>query len=77
MNLTSNMLIAHLKSIIGDEPLEGGSALFSNGMLDSMLMVNLIGFVEETAHIQIRGEDVTLENFDTPDRIVRYAQGIA
>lgn len=36
-------------------------------------MLNLIAFVEETSGIQVRPEQVTLENFDTPARIVRFA----
>ena len=72
--LTNSMLIGYLKSMVGEAPLEADSALFSNGMLDSMLMVNLITFVEQKAQIQVRGEDVTLDNFDTPGRIVRFAQ---
>ena len=77
MSLTDTMLLGYLKTMVGDEPLDGGSPLFSTGMLDSMLMVNLIAFVEESAQIQVRGEDVTLENFDTADSIVRFAQSHA
>lgn len=48
------------------------SPLFSSGMLDSVAMLNLIAFIEEASGVEIRAEDVTLDNFDTPARIVRF-----
>lgn len=75
MALTENILIGYLNDMLGtDEPVDQASQLFSSGMLDSVSMLNLISFVEEQANIQIRGEDVTLDNFDTPNRIIRFAQ---
>lgn len=78
MALTVQMLVAYLCELSGiDEPLSAESPLFSTGLLDSMTMLNLIAFVEERAGIQVRAEDVTLDNFDTPARIARYALGMA
>lgn len=48
--------------------------LFSSGALDSVAMLNLIAFVEQHAGIEIRAEEVTLDNFDTAARILRFAQ---
>ena len=73
MALTDHLLLRYLKGTLAiDDDLDGESALFSSGMLDSMSMVNLIAFVEEQAAIQVRSEDVTLDNFDTASRIVRF-----
>ena len=48
--------------------------LFSSGALDSVAMLNLIAFVEQQAGLEIRAEEVTLDNFDTAARIIRFAQ---
>ena len=37
-------------------------------------MLSLIAFVEERSGIEVRPEHVTLDNFDTPSRIVRFAE---
>lgn len=74
MALTESRLLGYLRGTLGvADELDAGSALFSSGMLDSMSMMDLIVFIEEQAAIQVRSEDVTLANFDTADRIVRFA----
>lgn len=67
-------LIAFLKGSLNVEDAAPDSALFSNGALDSVAMLNLIAFVEESSGIQVRAEHVTLDNFDSPARIARYAE---
>ena len=75
MTLTEEQTIVFLKeSLSVDEDLTAESPLFSSGVLDSVAMMNLIAYVEETSGIQVRPQDVTLENFDTPARIVRFAE---
>lgn len=73
MALTDQLLLRYLKGTLAiEDELDRDSALFSSGMLDSMSMVSLIAFVEESAAIQVRSEDVTLDNFDTAGRIVHF-----
>ncbi len=74
MSLTDNQLMLFLKDTLQIDHVDIESELFSSGMLDSVSMVNLIAFIEEKAGVQVRAEDVTLENFDTPARILRYAE---
>lgn len=74
MSLTSDDVIQFLKGDLAiDDPIGADSALFSTGLLDSVAMLNLIGFVEDKARIEVRASDVTLDNFDTAQRIVTYA----
>jgi acyl carrier protein len=74
-NLTEDKLIAFLSDTLkADGEIDADSELFSSGVLDSVAMLQLITFVEDTAGIQIRPEDVTLENFDSAARIVRFAE---
>lgn len=75
MGLTGAILIDYLRAntaLNGDTRMDG--ALFSSGALDSVAMLDLICFVEDRAGIQIRADDVTLANFDTPARIVRFTE---
>ncbi|HML42748.1 MAG: acyl carrier protein [Hyphomicrobium zavarzinii] len=75
MTLTETQLLSFLKDTLnvdGDVSLE--SELFSSGALDSVAMLQLITFVEETAGVRVRPEDVTLENFDSAQRILRFAE---
>ena len=58
----------------GEDDIDAETELFSTGVLDSVAMMNIIGFVEEKAEIEVRPADVTLENFDTCKRIVDYAR---
>jgi acyl carrier protein len=75
MAMTEERLIGYLRAelALGDG-LDPDSELFSNGALDSVAMLNLIAFVEEVCGIDVRPEDVTLANFDTPARIVLFSQ---
>lgn len=73
MSLTSRDVIEFLKdSLSVDEPIDVESELFSTGLLDSVAMFNLITFVEEKAKIEVRASDVTLDNFDSAQRIEAY-----
>lgn len=75
MTLTETQLLSFLKDTLnvdGDVSLE--SELFSSGALDSVAMLQLITFVEETAGVRVRPEDVTLENFDSAQRILKFAE---
>ncbi len=74
--LTEAALLAHLRqttALNGETNAE--TPLFSSGALDSVSMLDLILFVERQAGIAIPAEHVTLEHFDTPARIMRFAQG--
>ncbi|MCB1348313.1 MAG: phosphopantetheine-binding protein [Paracoccaceae bacterium] len=78
MSLTKDALIAFLTDALDtDEALDDDTALFTSGLLDSVLMQELIMFFEEKTGTQVPAEDVTLENFDTPGAIVAYAGSLA
>lgn len=75
MTLRMDELVDYLTRMLEpDEPIEPETELFSSGLLDSVLMVGLIMFIEQKCGIQVRAEDVTLDNFDTPARIERYVE---
>lgn len=51
-----------------------GTPMFSSGLLDSFAMVELVAFVEKQVNIKVRPRDLTLENFDSIERICRYLE---
>ena len=78
MSLTQDDLIAYLSDALDtDEELGADTELFTSGLLDSVLMQELIMYFEEKTGTQVPAEAVTLENFDTPGSIVAYAESLA
>ncbi len=47
--------------------------LFSDGLLDSLVMVDLIAWMEETGGFKMKWSEVTLDNLDTAARILTFA----
>ena len=68
-------LRAHFTEKIGGDrsllPADGES-LVDEGILDSFGLADLTAAVEEAYGIQIPDEDVSLENFETIDKIAAY-----
>ncbi|WP_034045172.1 acyl carrier protein [Wocania ichthyoenteri] len=48
-----------------EDSLEATDELLDSGILDSMAMIRLITFVEETYNIKVAPEDMIIENFMT------------
>lgn len=48
--------------------------LLGSGLLDSMGVMRLVGFVEETFHIKIPPEDIIIENFIDVKAITNYVE---
>lgn len=75
MALTETILIQNVRDL---SELNGEATadtpLFSSGALDSVAMLSLIMLVEEEAGFEIRADEVTLDNFDTVTRILRFAE---
>ena len=49
--------------------------LLGSGLLDSMGVMRLVGFVEETFNIKIPPEDIIIENFMDVQAITNYVKG--
>jgi acyl carrier protein len=77
VSLTHDDLIAFIRDGLNiDTPIDGETELFSTGLLDSVSMVSLIGYIEEKVRITVQPGDVTLENFDSVQRIVDYVRNL-
>jgi acyl carrier protein len=48
--------------------------LLGSGLLDSMGVMRLVGFVEETFNIKIPPEDIVIENFMDVKAIMNYVE---
>ena len=78
MALTEQNLIDFLKNSLNvEEHIDADTELFSTGLLDSVAMMNMIVFVEETGRTEVHPADVTLENFDTLTRVVQLVQSLS
>lgn len=74
MSLTEDKLLAYLRETgDADTAIARDTPLFSTGAIDSVGMMSLIAFVERETGLNVRAEDVTLDNFDTAERILRFA----
>lgn len=74
MAITRDALIAFLERNFGlrSGELQDDTPIFSQGLLDSFSLVELVGYIEGEAGFKMGMMDVNLENLDTIDRILRY-----
>ncbi len=64
--LLSNGAVECVESFADNE------SLLDVGVIDSVVMIGLISFIEQETKITIHEDDMTPENFDSIDAIVAY-----
>jgi acyl carrier protein len=68
-----------LDYILSERPnsahIESQTSLIEAGILDSMLLLKLVEFLEEQFAISIGSDEITPENFEAVDDIVRLIRG--
>jgi len=57
--------------------LDDDTGLFSSGLIDSLTVMDLVCFVEGEIGCAIPPAAITLDNFDSVNRIVRFAGTLA
>ena len=74
MTVTSTDLRSYLTGTLNfDLPgVADADPLFSSGLVDSFAMIDLITFLESQGGFRIPPADITLDNFDTLERIVAF-----
>ncbi len=74
MSLTHEQLIDFMRDDLGIETDEVGpdTLIFSDGVVDSFALVEIIGFIEESCGIEVDPLDVSLENFDSLSRMCSF-----
>lgn len=71
--MNKDSLIEFLRDELGlDDELGDETPIFSQGLLDSFSLVELVTFLESRAGIKVGAMDVNLENLDTVGRILRF-----
>ena len=64
----------NLLSKTGEIELSAEDDLLGSGLLDSLGVMRLVGFVEETFNIKIPPEDIVIENFMDVKSIINYIE---
>ena len=62
-------------ALLDESELEDDTPLFSSGIIDSISLLSLVEWVEKQAQIKVTPGQLTLENWDTVERIVRFVEG--
>ena len=75
MALTKENLLEAMRDELGVDTsgVEDETPLFSSGLIDSFSLLSLIVVIETKAEIRVAPLDVNLDNFDTIDRLLRFA----
>jgi acyl carrier protein len=72
MAIDEARLVQYLRQKTGIEDLDATTALFSDGTVDSVGMIDLIAFLETESGIEVQHDDVTLDNLDNVSRILAF-----
>ena len=70
--ITENFLYMRRDLQLGDD-----DSLLRKGVIDSLGVMEVLGFVEETFGLHVEVSDITEENFGTLNAIARYVAGRA
>ncbi|HWO42208.1 MAG TPA: acyl carrier protein [Candidatus Eisenbacteria bacterium] len=54
--------------------LTAGEALLANGIIDSLGVLDLVAFIEESFGISVSDEDLVPENFETIERLTAFVE---
>ena len=57
--------------------LDDNTGLFSGGLIDSLSVMDLVCFVEREIGRTVPPAEITLDNFDSVNRIVHFAETLA
>lgn len=59
---------------IDGNSIDNDTRIFSNGLIDSLSVIDLVCFVERKIGHSVPPSDITLDNFDSISRITAYAE---
>ena len=72
--MTKNDILGFLKSqfAIDTQDVDENTGLFSEGILDSFSIVDLVMYIENTSGIKMQPTDVNLDNLDSVAKILNF-----
>ena len=62
-------------TLLGGRSVADDEELLLSGMLDSLAVMSLVSFVEQTYALKVPFEDVVIENFESLEAIGQYVEG--
>jgi len=79
MSLTRARLADYLQErfSLSVHDMDDDEPLFSSGLLDSINIIEVVAYVEEETGKTATAEDLTFDNFDSMQRILRFAGELA
>ena len=71
---TAETLLEFIRTELLDDmdDIETDENLLADGMVDSLGMVRMMGFIEQSFGVIVPPEDMTIQNFRTVERVVAY-----
>lgn len=69
-----NQLIDFVQTVTTDTTIDGATDLVDNNFLDSLLLMDLVIFIENETGISLNGDDITPFNFRTISNLARLIQ---
>ena len=67
-------IVGFLVSATGQTTIDGNTELQESGIIDSLMMMDLLVFIETELGIRLEFEDITPDVFETPATITRLVQ---
>lgn len=58
-------------------PIEQDTDLLVTGLIDSLGVIQIVSWIEDEVGVEVDPVDVTLENFQTAGRMIRFAASLA
>lgn len=60
--------------MLGDESVDDSASLLESGVVDSTGIMELVAFLDLTFDVRVADHELTADNLDSVDRIVRYVE---
>jgi acyl carrier protein len=74
VKLSAEQVVEFLRSQRNLPDLTASTPLFSDDTLDSLALLDLITHLQDTVGLEVLPEDVTIENFDTAERVEAFVE---
>lgn len=72
--LTQNKIVEFLASATGQNSIDANTELQDSGIIDSLLMMDLLVFIEGQFGVRLDFQDLTPDTFRTPSAIARLVE---
>lgn len=63
-------IVGYIEEIANERDFDHSSNLFESGLLTSLDVLSLVGFIEDTFTMEISGDDIEMDSFGTIDGLV-------